>query len=123
MRLKRTFAALPEPRETLAAALREMEVYMRDHLPLVQLLTTPGMQERHWEAMAAAAGMPIPHQPGTTLSEILEAGLLEHTSSFEDICIQVGCPSELPWVPREIQEDAAATRPCPPARCPPARCC
>ncbi|CAH8577937.1 unnamed protein product [Schistosoma turkestanicum] len=57
-------------------------------IPLLELMTNPAMRERHWKRLAAITGQPFNvGDSDFTLSNVLNAPLLEHYEDFEDVCI------------------------------------
>ncbi len=55
------------------------------HLPLVTALRNPGLRDRHWERISAAAGFPVRADAGFSVSRALQLGLPKHLPAIEEV--------------------------------------
>ena len=58
---------------------------LKEHLPLVQALCNPGLQDRHWEQIGEVIGFPLTSDQETTLAKIIDLNLDEFVPKFEII--------------------------------------
>ena len=56
-------------------------------LPLIGALLNPGMRERHWSALTAAAGVIRAPSAMATLRALVDAGLLDHLPLIEEVSL------------------------------------
>ncbi len=55
------------------------------HLPLISALRNPGLRDRHWDRISAAAGFPVRGDAGFSLSRALQLGLPKHLAAIEEV--------------------------------------
>ncbi|GLI63290.1 hypothetical protein VaNZ11_006196 [Volvox africanus] len=73
-----------EPGEVVAAVRAKLEDF-QVHLPLITALRNPGLRDRHWERISAAAGFPVRADAGFSLSRALQLGLPKHLAAIEEV--------------------------------------
>lgn len=56
-------------------------------LPLMALICTQGLQDRHWAAMETVTGLSLPHDATTTVRDMVTIGLQAHVAAIEDTCV------------------------------------
>ncbi|XP_032809855.2 dynein axonemal heavy chain 3-like isoform X2 [Petromyzon marinus] len=59
----------------VATAIKARLEKFKINMPLITVLCTPGIKERHWEMMSVKAGVPLPAREETCLQEVLSLGL------------------------------------------------
>ncbi|KAI8464307.1 MAG: dynein heavy chain and region D6 of dynein motor-domain-containing protein [Monoraphidium minutum] len=55
------------------------------HVPLLVAVCNPGLRDRHWAAVAEAAGFEVHRDEATSLKRLLEGGLAEHVARLTEI--------------------------------------
>ncbi|KAI9995414.1 hypothetical protein PInf_012475 [Phytophthora infestans] len=56
-------------------------------IPLMALLCTPGIRERHWEEIERITGIEVQVHEGSNINQMIELGLHRHTSAIEETCV------------------------------------
>jgi dynein heavy chain len=80
----------PSKSEGLKAAAQlkeEVEVLVNDQVPLMLLICTPGLRERHWQEMEQITGLEIGWHPGMSMSHCMELGLQHYVEKIEETCV------------------------------------
>lgn len=83
-KLTKTFADQGVPRkvaETIKTKLEKFKV----HLPLISVLSNPGLKERHWLMMGNIVGQPILPNKETSLAKFIEMNLTAYLPQFEAV--------------------------------------
>ena len=83
-KLSRALTDLPAPRRIAEMARGKVDKF-KQFLPLLESICNPGLQPRHWEKISEVAGVTIVPQPNSTLSDMLEYGLITHVVRLEEI--------------------------------------
>ncbi|GFR44543.1 hypothetical protein Agub_g5814 [Astrephomene gubernaculifera] len=73
-----------EPGDVVSAVRAKLEDF-QVHLPLITALRNPGLRDRHWERISAAAGFPVRADAGFSLSRALQLGLPKHLAAIEEV--------------------------------------
>ena len=60
---------------------------MKDNVPLMTLLCTRGLKERHWEDMEQITGVEIGWTEDANMEQMLECGLQHHIDAIEETCV------------------------------------
>lgn len=55
--------------------LEDLNTFIRDELPLLELLATPGLRDRHWKDMEQTTGLRLRAAGPPTLQRMVDAGL------------------------------------------------
>lgn len=83
--LNKIFTDTPIPRKVTENIRTKLEKF-RQYLPLITVLRSPGLKDRHWEQMNGLAGQVILPEPSTTpLSKVIELNLAPFMVDFEKI--------------------------------------
>eukprot|EP00937_MAST-01D_sp_MAST-1D-sp2_P000693 g693.t1 len=80
-------SGMDEPLRACTQLLEELEDFMRDNIPLMFLLCTRGLRERHWEDMEKITCVEIGWHPEANMEQMLEVGLHHHTDAIEETCV------------------------------------
>ncbi|XP_008202999.3 dynein heavy chain 3, axonemal [Nasonia vitripennis] len=83
-KLSRVLSDLPAPRRIAEMARGKVDKF-KQFLPLLASICNPGLQPRHWERIGQVAGVAIVPRPDSSLSEMIEYGLLVHVVKLEEI--------------------------------------
>eukprot|EP00940_MAST-03C_sp_MAST-3C-sp2_P000489 g489.t1 len=65
----------------------QLKGFLQDMCPLMLLVCTPGLRQRHWDAIGKIAGETFDANHAYTLNEIRNVGLHNHTSAIEETCV------------------------------------
>jgi len=85
--------------------LTEVKELLDSTIPLMQLVCTQGLQDRHWEAMETTTGLQLPHNKSTTVQDMLECGLHNYTAQIEDTCVSAQKEAALVKVLDKMESD------------------
>lgn len=83
-RLARALADVPGGRR-IADTVRGKVEKFRQFIPLLQIICTPGLQDRHWKQISKAANVEIVLTDTSCLSDMIELGLPVHITKLEEI--------------------------------------
>ncbi|KAH6601980.1 hypothetical protein BASA61_001578 [Batrachochytrium salamandrivorans] len=83
-KLTKTFSEQPVPKKVAESIKVKIEKF-KAHLPLISVLRTPGLRDRHWEQMSELVKQPIVPDETTSLSTILDMNLMTYLPQFEAI--------------------------------------
>ncbi|XP_029639148.1 dynein heavy chain 3, axonemal-like isoform X2 [Octopus sinensis] len=83
-KLTKVLSDQPGPRR-IADSIRSKLDKFKAHLPLLQVICNPGMQERHWKQVSEVVGFPVEPTAQTSLYDMLNAGFSDHLSKLEEI--------------------------------------
>ncbi|KAG6975592.1 hypothetical protein JG688_00002237 [Phytophthora aleatoria] len=73
---------------TMAQEVKKTLDDMLDNIiPLMVLLCTPGIRERHWEEIERITGIEVQVHEGSNTNQMIELGLHRHTSAIEETCV------------------------------------
>jgi dynein heavy chain len=71
-----------------ASQLREeLDAFVKEQIPLMLLLCTPGLRERHWQEMEKITGVEIGFHDGSNMAQMMEVGLHHHVNAIEETCV------------------------------------
>ena len=68
-------------------AAGEIKVFVNDAVPLMHLICTKGIKERHWEEVRTITGLNFEVDTSTGLAQMLAINLQHHVDSIEDTCV------------------------------------
>lgn len=63
--------------------LREEVMEMNKQLPAIELITRPGIKDRHWNEIFETIDLPISSIKDINLNKLLENDLLQHINKIE----------------------------------------
>jgi len=75
------------PRKAASTIVAEIKMFLEEHIPLMLLLCTPGLHERHWVEIMNVTGLEIEVHDGTNLSQMLDISLHNYVNAIEDTCV------------------------------------
>ncbi|RKP18523.1 hypothetical protein ROZALSC1DRAFT_29805 [Rozella allomycis CSF55] len=84
LKLTKTFKDLAVPRKVSEQIKNKIEKF-KAYIPLITILRSPGLKNRHWKEMSDVAGVDMTPDEETTLSTYLEMDLSAHIPKFEEI--------------------------------------
>jgi dynein heavy chain, axonemal len=107
----RSLKELPEdadaPRSMAQQVRDKSQRFLITDLPLLVLLSNPGLKQRHWDEMESSVGFRIPHNPRTNLSDMLRLGLEERIGDIEETCVVAAKEYSLEKALEKMQADWA----------------
>jgi hypothetical protein len=74
LHVRTTFAVLA-PRPLQLPLQSEIKEFLDGEVPLLLLMCTPGLRERHWKGIQGITSTTLPYNPGVTMRELLEEGM------------------------------------------------
>jgi dynein heavy chain len=78
---------LAVPKKAAETLRDELTTFIKEQVPLMILLCTPGLRDRHWEDIGTTTGLALNHHPGSNMVEMVEAGLHMYVQQIEDTCV------------------------------------
>jgi dynein heavy chain len=84
-KLTKLFKDSPVPRKVAETVKGKLEKF-KTYIPLITMLRSPGLKERHWAEMSQIVGTDITPTAETTLANVLERELSPYVGKFEGIC-------------------------------------
>ncbi|RLN66256.1 hypothetical protein BBP00_00002338 [Phytophthora kernoviae] len=73
---------------TMAQEVKKTLDDMLDNIiPLMVLLCTPGIRDRHWEEIERITGIEVHVHEGSNINQMIELGLHRFTSGIEETCV------------------------------------
>ncbi|XP_078041170.1 dynein heavy chain 3, axonemal [Augochlora pura] len=83
-RLARILTDVPGARRVVDTVRGKVEKF-KQLLPVLQIICTPGMQKRHWDQMSEIVNVKIEPTETSSLSDMIDLGLLVHITKLEEI--------------------------------------
>ncbi|XP_050466815.1 dynein axonemal heavy chain 3 isoform X2 [Cataglyphis hispanica] len=83
-KLSRVLTEVPGARRVAEIVRGKVEKF-RQFIPVLQIICTPGLQARHWEAISKIVDVTIIPTDISNLSEMIEYGLLAYIAKLEEI--------------------------------------
>jgi len=83
-KLSRILTDIPGARRVAEIVRGKVEKF-RQFIPVLQIICTPGLQARHWEAISKIVGVVIIPTDFSNLSQMIEYGLLAYIEQLEEI--------------------------------------
>ena len=80
-------AEVTDPLRAAKQLQDELGTFIEESVPLMTLLCTPGLRERHWEDMEKITGVSLGWTPEANLQQMLDAGLQHHIEAIEETCV------------------------------------
>ncbi|GAB1599971.1 hypothetical protein Ahia01_000274600, partial [Argonauta hians] len=85
-KLTKILSDQPGPRR-IADSVRNKLDKFKAHLPLLQVICNPGMQERHWKLATEVVGFTVEPSKQSSLYDMINAGIAEFLPKLEEIGI------------------------------------
>lgn len=83
-KLTKVLSEQPGPRR-IADSVRGKLDKFKQHLPILQVICNPGMQERHWQQVSNIVGFSVQPTSETSLYDMLNSGLADFLPKLEEI--------------------------------------
>ncbi|KAL8585021.1 Dynein heavy chain 3, axonemal [Nucella lapillus] len=83
-KLIKSFGEHSGPRRIAESVKAKIDKF-KHHLPIIQVICNPGIQDRHWAAMSSIVGFDISPDEDTSLQVMLDYGLSKHLPKLEEI--------------------------------------
>jgi dynein heavy chain, axonemal len=75
------------PHSVAIALQSEISEFVSEQAPLMMLMSTPGLMERHWQAIQKVTNTAMPWNPAMTMRDLLDAGINTYCADIEEICV------------------------------------
>lgn len=75
------------PRKAAQTIVGEIKMFLDEHVPLMLLLCTPGLKERHWAEIMNITGLEIAVHEGSNLAQMLDLSLHSYVAAIEETCV------------------------------------
>ena len=103
---------MPESLKVADQITEQLKTFLADMIPLMLLLCTNGLRERHWEEMSKITGIELDPKHTYNLNELQNLKLHEHVSEIEETCIGAVKEYSLEKLMDSMEEEwALQTRP------------
>ncbi|XP_050428284.1 dynein axonemal heavy chain 3-like [Adelges cooleyi] len=103
-RLARTLQDYPGSKR-VAEMVRGKVDNFKKYLPVLETICNPGIHERHWNEMSKCVGVALRPTETSTLSEMIELGLIDHIESLEEISTTASREYSLEHNLRKMKEE------------------
>jgi dynein heavy chain, axonemal len=75
------------PKRAAQTITTEIKQFLDEQIPLMLLLCTPGLKDRHWQEIMNITGLVIPVHEGSNLSQMMDLSLHTYVASIEETCV------------------------------------
>lgn len=79
-------------RRAANAVAAHTKAFLREQVPLMELLCSPGLRARHWRDMERRTGVAIDFRDDSNMAQMLELGLQHHVGAIREICAPASTP-------------------------------
>jgi hypothetical protein len=89
LKLKKVFEKLKikQPASVATTIAGELKTFLQEMVPLMTLICTPGLKDRHWEDINKITGLDIERTPALSLFDIADFHLEHYAAQIEETCI------------------------------------
>lgn len=78
-KLQKTFSDQIMPRKVADFCKHKIDRF-KNHLPLLLVISNPGLRPRHWTQMSEVVGKKVEPKPESSLQEMIDAGMSKFTA-------------------------------------------
>ena len=88
-KMQRTFRASfsADPLKVVDSLIEQHQAFIEKEWPLIEIVCTPGMRQRHWDDISKITGISVFAKPETNIADMVKINMHQHTSSIEEICV------------------------------------
>jgi dynein heavy chain len=89
LKLKKLFDKMKirQPAGVAASISAELKTFLQDMIPLMTLICTPGLKDRHWEDINQITGLDIERSEGMSLFDLAPFHLEHYAEQIEETCV------------------------------------
>jgi dynein heavy chain len=89
LKLKKQFDRMQiKQASSVAASISvELKTFLQDMIPLMTLICTPGLRDRHWDDINTITGLDIERNEGMSLFDLTPFHLEHYTDQIEETCV------------------------------------
>ena len=78
---------MAQPFRAASQLKEELDSFIDENIPLMLLVCTKGLKERHWGDMEKITGVEINWSPDANMDQMMECGLQHHADAIEETCV------------------------------------
>ncbi|CAM9229308.1 unnamed protein product, partial [Discosporangium mesarthrocarpum] len=75
------------PHSVATALQKEIKDFLEDQAPLMLLMSSPGIRQRHWDQIVKITSIGMSYEPDFVLRDLLDVGLQNFCVEIEETCV------------------------------------